>query len=40
MRFPSSGFVRLTFTYNDDPLLPAGIAGSTIASRVFRIKVH
>jgi hypothetical protein len=40
MKFPSSGFVRLTFTYDNDPRLPAGISGSTIASRVFPIKVH
>jgi hypothetical protein len=40
MKFPSSGFVRLAFTYNHDPLLPAGVGGSTITSRVFKIKLH
>lgn len=40
MKFPSSGFVRLAFTYNHDPLLPPGIGGSTITSRVFKIKLH
>jgi hypothetical protein len=40
MKFPSSGVVRLAFTYAQDPLLPAGMAGSTIFSRTFKIKVH
>jgi hypothetical protein len=40
MKFPSSGNVRLAFTYNHDPLLPAGAGGSTIYSRTFAIKVH
>lgn len=40
MKFPSSGFVRLAFTYNHDPLLPAGVGGSTIYSRVFSIRVR
>ena len=40
MKFPSSGFVRLAFTYNHDPLLPPGVGGSTITSRVLTIKVR
>jgi hypothetical protein len=40
MKFPSSGNVRLAFTYGQDSRLPAGIAGSTIFSRSFKIKVH
>jgi hypothetical protein len=40
MKFPSSGFVRLSFTYNHDPLLPPGVGGSTVTSRVLKIKVR
>ena len=41
MKFPSSGKVRLQWTYpNGDPLLPATDAGQAIASRTFSITVH
>jgi hypothetical protein len=41
MKFKSSGIVRLAYTYPaSDPLLPAGVAGSTIESRSFKIRVH
>jgi hypothetical protein len=40
MKFPSSGNVRLAFTYASDPLLAPGVAGSTVVSRTFAIKVH
>jgi hypothetical protein len=41
MKFSSSGNVRLAYTYPaNDPLLPFGVAGSTIDSRSFTIKVH
>jgi hypothetical protein len=40
MKFPSSGQVRLQWTYPTDPLLPSGFSGHTIYSRSFNIKVH
>jgi hypothetical protein len=41
MKFGSSGNVRLAYTYPaNDPLLPLGVARSTINSRVLKIKVH
>ncbi|MGH9062079.1 MAG: hypothetical protein ACRDZY_21565, partial [Acidimicrobiales bacterium] len=40
MKFPSSGRVRLQWTYPTDPLLPAAFSGQTIHSRSFAIKVH
>jgi hypothetical protein len=40
MKFPSSGQVRLQWTYPNDPLLPAGFSGHTIYSRSFNINVH
>jgi hypothetical protein len=40
MKFPSSGTVRLAYTYTHDPLLPGNIQGGLITSRTFKIKVH
>jgi hypothetical protein len=40
MKFPSSGQVRLQWTYPNDLLLPAGFSGQTITSRSFSVKVH
>jgi hypothetical protein len=40
MNFPSSGTVRLQWTYPNDALLPAGFANQTIYSRSFTINVH
>jgi len=41
MKFKSSGNVRLAYTYQaQDPFLPMGVAGTTIHSRSFPIKVH
>jgi hypothetical protein len=40
MKFPTSGTLQLQYTYPNDPLLPVGVAGSTITSRNFVIKAH
>lgn len=41
LRFPSSGRVRLAYTYPaSDPLVPVGLAGHTVYSRSFTISVH
>jgi hypothetical protein len=41
LKFPSSGSVRLAYTYpKTDSLLPPGDLGTTITSRAFNIKVH
>jgi hypothetical protein len=41
VRFPRSGYVRLTYAYPaTDPFLPVGLAGTTIHSRVIRISVR
>jgi hypothetical protein len=41
MKFPSSGTVRLIWTYPKmDPLLPAGAPGATVSSRHVVVKVH
>ncbi len=41
LKFKSSGNIRLTYTYpSADPFLPVGVAGTTIYSRSFAIKVH
>ncbi len=41
MKFPSSGTVRLQWTYpSQDSLLPSSDAGQTVTSRTFAIKVH
>jgi hypothetical protein len=41
MSFPTSGSVRLAYTYpRSDPFLPIGAAGSTVYSRSVVIKVH
>jgi hypothetical protein len=41
VRFPASGNVRLAYSYPAfDPLLPPGIAGTTVQSRSVRIRVR
>ncbi|HEY3728783.1 MAG TPA: hypothetical protein VGL51_16520 [Solirubrobacteraceae bacterium] len=40
MKFPSSGTVQISYTYNRNSLLLPVIQGSTIRSRSFKIKVH
>jgi hypothetical protein len=41
IKFPRSGNVRLAYTYPTvDPFLPVGVAGSTVYSRSFAIKVR
>jgi hypothetical protein len=41
MKFPSSGSVRLAYTYPaTDPFLPTSVLGSRVFSRSFNIKVH
>jgi hypothetical protein len=40
MKFPSSGQVRLQWTYPNDPLLASEFSGHTIYSRSFNITVH
>jgi hypothetical protein len=41
LKFPSSGTVRLAYTYpSSDPLLPVNDLGQTVYSRSFTIKVH
>jgi hypothetical protein len=41
MRIPSSGNIRLAYTYPaDEPFLPVGVAGSTVFSRTVPVKVH
>jgi hypothetical protein len=41
MKFPSSGNVRLIWTYpQTDPLLPAGAPGATVYSRHIVVNVH
>ena len=42
MKFPSSGSVRLAWTYPsaDQPLSDPDVQGQTIYSRSFSVKVH
>jgi hypothetical protein len=41
VRLPSSGVVRLAYTYPQlDPLLPIGVAGSTVFSRQVKVRVR
>jgi hypothetical protein len=40
MKFPSSGTVQLSYTYNRSPLLPSSVQGTTVRSRSFKIRVH
>lgn len=41
IKIPAGGRLRLRYTYpQNEPLLPAGVAGSSIVSRTVKVRVH